>query len=189
MSSSIFSDQILILEKLQADSEFLITLDNIITACTSTLREGGKILLAGNGGSAADAQHIAGEFVSKFNLERKGLAAIALTTDTSILTSISNDYGYSKVFERQIEALGCEGDVYIAYSTSGNSPNIINSLKKAQDKKIITVGMTGNRKGNMTHLCDFLIEVPSSSTPRIQEVHAAIGHHICENVEINIFGN
>ena len=177
----------LIFKKMQSDPRFLTEINQIIKACTKSLTNNGKILLSGNGGSAADAQHIAGEFVSRFMFNRSALPAIALTTDSSVLTSISNDYGYEYVFERQVEALGSEGDIYIAYSTSGNSLNIVNSLKKAQKKKLLTVGMTGNNNGQMVDHCDFLIEVPSSCTPRIQEVHAIIGHYICEQVEINIF--
>ena len=145
-------------------------------------------MLAGNGGSAADAQHIAGELVSRFEFDRPGLPAIALTTDTSILTAIGNDYGYHRLFARQIEALGNKGDIFIAYSTSGNSENICEALGVAKEREIITVGMTGNKGGKMNILCDFLIEIPSSSTPKIQEGHLVIGHIICGLIEDELFG-
>ena len=156
-------------------------------ACISSLQNGGKILLAGNGGSAADAQHIAGEFVSRFAFDRPGLPAIALTTDTSILTAIGNDYGYEKQFSRQVQALGNKGDIFIAYSTSGKSPNILMALKEAKTKGMICIGLTGNRGGPMQMLCDYLLEVPSANTPKIQEGHLVLGHIICGLVESAIF--
>ena len=160
----------------------------VANRCIVCLQAGGKILLAGNGGSAADAQHIAGEFVSRFEFDRPGLSAIALSTDTSIMTAIGNDYGYEMLFSRQLMALGRPGDVFIGYSTSGNSLNIVNALRAAQDSGIVTVGLTGNRKGRMVPLCDYILEVPSGDTPRIQEGHAMIGHVICGLVEKSIFG-
>lgn len=156
--------------------------------CIATLERGGKILLAGNGGSAADAQHIAGELVSRFLFDRPGLPAMALTTDSSILTAIGNDYGYENLFARQIQALGRPGDVFIAYSTSGSSPNIIEALKVAGEHGLIRIGMTGNRKGIMCALCEYVLEVPSPSTPRIQEGHLVLGHLLCELIESEIFG-
>ena len=154
-----------------------------------TFSRGNKIMLAGNGGSAADAQHIAAEFVSRFYFDRPGIPSIALTTDTSMLTAIGNDYGYEKLFSRQIQANGDEGDIFIGISTSGNSPNIINGLIEAKNKNIITVGLTGSNNGKMDKLCDYCIKVPSSETPRIQESHILIGHLICAIVEKEIFGN
>ena len=151
------------------------------------MRSGNKVMLAGNGGSAADAQHIAGEFVSRFAFDRPGLPSIALTTDTSILTAIGNDYGYERLFARQIQAHSKAGDVFIAYSTSGNSPNIVGALKEAQDLGVVTIGLTGNRGGAMVELCDHVFEVPSSDTPKIQEVHALIGHILCGVVENELF--
>ena len=159
----------------------------IAAQCVDSLGRGGKILLAGNGGSAADSQHIAGELVSRFEFDRPGLSAIALTTDTSILTAVANDYGYEKLFARQLETLGNEGDVFIAYSTSGSSPNIVNALKAARAMKIVTVGFTGNRKGLMVEYCDYLLEVPSDHIPRIQEGHLVLGHTICGLIEKQIF--
>jgi len=157
-------------------------------ACIECLRAGGKILLAGNGGSAADAQHIAGELVSRFLFDRPGLPAMALTTDTSILTAIGNDYGYEKLFARQVQANGRPGDVLIAYSTSGSSPNILSALEQARQNGMVSIGMTGNRRGAMCDMCDFLLEVPSPSTPRIQEGHLILGHLLCELIEREIFG-
>ncbi len=147
-----------------------------------------KILIAGNGGSAADAQHIAGELVSKFYFDRPALSALALSTDTSILTAIGNDYGYEKVFSRQIEANGENGDIFIGISTSGNSKNIIEALKVCKEKSIITVGLSGLSGGDMSNYCDYLIKVPSNETPRIQEAHIMIGHIICSIIEESIFG-
>ncbi len=160
---------------------------DIIQCCVTSLKAGNKILLAGNGGSAADAQHIAGEFVSRFAFDRPGLPAIALTTDTSILTAIGNDYGYESLFSRQIEALGRSGDILIAYSTSGNSPNILRALKTANDMDIITIGFTGNRNGSMNSYCRHLLAAPSAETPKIQECHLIIGHIICGAIERAIF--
>jgi len=169
-------------------NELLIsTLESAAEACIKCLNNEGKILLAGNGGSAADSQHIAGEFVSRFAFDRPGLPAIALTTDTSILTAIGNDYGYEKIFSRQIQALGRKGDVFIGYSTSGTSPNIIYAFREAYAKGLICIGFTGNRGGTLRTLCNHLIEVPSSDTPRIQEGHAVLGHILCSLVESDIF--
>jgi D-sedoheptulose 7-phosphate isomerase len=156
---------------------------------TDAYLKGKKTLLAGNGGSAADAQHIAGEFVSRFYFDRPGIPSIALTTDTSILTAIGNDYGYDKLFERQVQAQGTAGDVFIGISTSGNSENIINALKICKEKEIFSIGMTGATGGKMEELCDFCIKVPSADTPRIQEAHILIGHIICYIVEEKLFGH
>lgn len=152
-------------------------------------REKKKTLLAGNGGSAGDAQHIAGEFVSRFYFDRPALPSIALTTDTSIMTAISNDYGYKQLFARQIQAQGSQGDVFIGLSTSGNSENIIEALKACKEAGIFTIGLTGLTGGDMKAFCDICLKVPSTDTPRIQESHILIGHIICELVEENIFGH
>jgi D-sedoheptulose 7-phosphate isomerase len=151
-------------------------------------KKGNKLLIAGNGGSAADAQHIAGELVSKFYFDRPALPAIALTTDTSIITAIGNDYGYEKLFSRQIEANGIKGDAFLGISTSGNSKNIIEGLKVAKEKGLFTIGLTGESGGKMKDLCDYCICVPSNETPRIQEAHILIGHILCSIVEEAIFG-
>lgn len=170
------------------DNQMLIsTLEATALACIKCLQNGGKILLAGNGGSAADAQHIAGEFVSRFAFDRPGLPAIALTTDTSILTAIGNDYGYEKLFARQIQALGNQGDVFICYSTSGRSPNVLRAFEEARVKGLVCVGLTGNRGGPMRERCDYLLEIPSSDTPKIQEGHLVLGHILCGLVENSLF--
>lgn len=156
-------------------------------ACTRCLRAGGKILLAGNGGSAADAQHIAAELVGRFGFDRPGLAAIALTVDTSILTALANDYGYEAVFARQVQALGAAGDVLIGYSTSGRSPNILRALAEARTRGMATIGLCGEDGAGMRALCDHLLCVPSRATPRIQEAHLLLGHTLCELVEREAF--
>nr|WP_122894008.1 D-sedoheptulose 7-phosphate isomerase [Arcobacter peruensis] len=167
----------------------LIDLIKVVSLKTiDAYKNGNKTLIAGNGGSAADAQHIAGEFVSKFYFDRPGLASLALTTDTSILTAIGNDYGYEKLFSRQVQANGIEGDIFIGISTSGNSKNIVEALKECKKKGIITIGLTGITGGEMDELCDYCIKVPSNETPRVQEVHILIGHMICAIVEEEIFG-
>jgi D-sedoheptulose 7-phosphate isomerase len=150
------------------------------------LKKGNKVMLAGNGGSAADAQHIAGEFMRRFNYDRPGLSAIALTTDTSILTAIGNDYGYEKLFSRQIQALGREGDVLFGITTSGRSPNILVAFEQARAMGILTVAFTAET-AEFSRCVDFCVNVPSKSTPKIQEVHITIGHIICGLVEAAIF--
>ena len=169
------------------NTELQSQLEAAALASIKCLQSGGKILLAGNGGSAADAQHIAGEFVSRFAFDRPGLPAIALTTDTSILTAIGNDYGYEKLFARQIQAHGKEGDVFIGYSTSGKSPNVLQAFEEARAQGLVCIGMTGNLAGPMRDLCDHLLEVPSSDTPKIQEGHLVLGHILCGLVESAIF--
>lgn len=169
------------------DAALQAQLSAAATAVIQCLQGGGKILLAGNGGSAADAQHIAGEFVSRFAFDRPGLPAIALTVDSSILTAIGNDYGYEKLFARQLQALGLKGDIFIGYSTSGKSPNVLHAFEEARGKGMVCIGLTGNRGGPMHELCDHLLEVPSSDTPKIQEGHLVLGHILCGLVENSIF--
>jgi D-sedoheptulose 7-phosphate isomerase len=169
------------------DDALIAQVEAAAEACIASLNNGGKILLAGNGGSAADAQHIAGEFVSRFAFDRPGLPAIALTTDTSILTAIGNDYGYDKLFARQVQAHAQKGDVFIAYSTSGKSPNVIAALQEAKSRGVVCIGMTGNRGGPMKELCEYYLEVPSADTPKIQEGHAVLGHILCGLVEQVLF--
>ena len=149
----------------------------------ATLKAGGKILLCGNGGSAADAQHIAAELTGRYKTERGALAGIALTTDTSALTAIGNDYGYEFVFSRQLEALGREGDLLIAISTSGNSGNVVKALELARKIGIKTIGLSGRTGGAMNELCELNLVVPSNNTPRIQEMHIMIGHIICQAID------
>lgn len=170
-----------------ADEALLARLEAAADACIQAMKRGNKVLLAGNGGSAADAQHIAGEFVSRFAFDRPGLPAIALTTDTSILTAIGNDYGYDKLFARQVQAHAREGDVFIAYSTSGKSPNVITALQEAKKLGVVCIGMTGNRGGAMKELCDHYLDVSSADTPKIQEGHAVLGHILCGLVERALF--
>ena len=151
--------------------------------CIDCLRNGGKILLFGNGGSAADAQHIAAELVGRYKTDRKGLSAIALTTDTSSLTSIGNDFGFIHVFDRQVEALANEGDVAIGISTSGKSENVIIALKKASELNCNTIGFSGQNGGERNKICDLNLVVPSKDTQRIQEMHIVIGHTICHLID------
>lgn len=172
---------------IQADKALLNQIVECAEIIVDTLRNGGKVLIAGNGGSAADAQHIAGEFVSRFHYDRPGLAAIALTTDTSILTAIGNDYGYERLFSRQVQALGREGDVFIGISTSGNSANVITAFAEAEKLNLKTIGLTGMVGGKMVGICDITLRMPSIETPKIQEGHIAIGHIICGLVEAAIF--
>ena len=176
------------LEQLAADENAAAQIEKIVGLCCQALRTGNKILFAGNGGSAADAQHLAGELVSRFNFDRPGLAALALTTDSSVLTAIGNDYGYDQVFARQLNAVGVAGDVFFGISTSGRSPNILNALCQARRKGLITVGLTGKDGGDMPPLCDYCLSVPSSETPKIQEGHIMLGHMICGLIEREMFG-
>jgi D-sedoheptulose 7-phosphate isomerase len=152
-----------------------------------TYRNGGKLFIAGNGGSAADSQHITAELVSRFYKERKALPAESLNVNTSNLTAIANDYDFSEVFSRQLEANAKKGDIFLGISTSGNSKNIIKALKISKDMNITTLGFAGKDGGEMAMLCDNIIMVPSSNTPRIQEYHITIGHIICELVESSLF--
>lgn len=181
------ADSQTIMGAMLADSQLISRVEAAALACIDCMKQGGKLLLAGNGGSAADAQHIAGEFVSRFAFDRPGLPAVALTTDSSILTAIGNDYGYEKLFARQVQALGQKGDVFIAYSTSGKSPNILLALEEARARGLVCVGLTGNRGGPMGEICDHLLEVPSPDTPKIQEGHLVLGHILCGLVENAIF--
>jgi len=176
-----------VLSAMSVDEVLLATMEAAAEKCTECLRLGGKLLLAGNGGSAADAQHIAGEFVSRFAFDRPGLPAIALTTDSSIITAIGNDYGYDKLFFRQMQAHGKKGDVFIGYSTSGKSPNILMAFEEARARGLWCIGLTGNRGGPMRDFCHHLLEVPSGDTPVIQEGHAVLGHILCGLVENSLF--
>lgn len=170
------------------NEEIIKLIEKVAQKTIEVYKNGNKTIIAGNGGSAADAQHMAGEFVSRFYFDRPGLPSLAITTDTSILTAIGNDYGYERVFRRQIEANGNKGDIFFGISTSGSSPNIVEGLKTCREKGIITVGLTGEKIGTMDELCDYVIKVPSTETPRIQESHLLIEHMICAIVEEAIFG-
>jgi D-sedoheptulose 7-phosphate isomerase len=175
-------------ERATKDAPMLATARKIADISIAALRAGNKLLFIGNGGSAGDAQHIAAEITGRYKLDRPGYAAIALTTDTSALTAIANDYGYEQVFSRQVEGLGRRGDVLIALSTSGRSPNILAALRKARDQGIVTVGFTGPKGEAMASLCDHLLVAPSDDTPVIQQIHLAVAHGICETIERAMMG-
>jgi len=168
-------------------NENLRKIVHVVEAVTGALKAGNKILIFGNGGSAADAQHLAAEFVNRFMIERPPLPAIALSTDTSIITSIGNDYDFSEIFSKQLRAIGHAGDVAWGISTSGMSPNVIKALDVAKKMGMITIGLTGRDGGNITRMVDHALNVSSNSTPRIQEVHITLGHVICELVDFKLF--
>ena len=167
--------------------DLIYTISDVVNIIITSYNNGGKVILIGNGGSSADSQHIAAELVGRFKLERNPLPAIALTTNTSILTALANDYGYDTVFSRQIDALANEKDVLMAISTSGNSSNIIKAVETAKLKNIKVIGMTGKTGGKLKNMVDILINIPSDDTPRIQEGHIMIGHIICCLVEKELF--
>jgi D-sedoheptulose 7-phosphate isomerase len=169
------------------DPKFGVTILLIVDHITRALSDGRKLLLAGNGGSAADAQHIAGEFLSRLNYDRAPAAALALTTDSSVLTAIGNDYGYDRVFERQILGLGSAGDVFIAISTSGRSPNILRAIEAARQKHLIVIGFAGKTGGDMASRCDVCLCAPSESTPLIQQIHITAAHIVCGLAEERLF--
>ena len=175
-------------ERAAADGKFVAATVAIAERIAAALKSGGKLLLAGNGGSASDAQHIAAEFVGRFVNDRAPLAAIALTTDTSALTAIGNDYGFDKVFERQVRALGRKGDVFVAISTSGRSANILAALQAARELGLINVGFTKDAQTPMHALCDLVLGVPSEETALIQQIHITAAHAICHLVERELFG-
>ena len=177
------------LERAAGDAGLRASIRAIADVVARCLKSGGKLLLAGNGGSAADALHIAAEFLSRLNFDRNPLAAIALTTDTSVLTAVANDYGFESVFERQVRGLGRAGDVFIGISTSGRSANVVEALKAAREMKLVTVGFTGNREVPMNALCDHRLAVPSPETGLIQQIHIVAAHIICGLVERELFGN
>ncbi|QQL48269.1 D-sedoheptulose-7-phosphate isomerase [Mucilaginibacter ginkgonis] len=183
------TDSISTKEALLNDADLLQQIADAANLILKSYESQGKTLLAGNGGSAADAQHIAAEFVSRFYFDRPGLPSLALSTDTSVLTAVGNDYGYELLFSRQVEAHGKAGDVFIGISTSGNSPNILKALQSAGKMSIKTIGFTGLNGGAMAQYCDVCIKVPSPSTPRIQESHILIGHILCCIVEETLFGH
>lgn len=175
-------------KKILHDATLLNSIHSVAIKMVEAIQNGNKILIAGNGGSAADAQHFAGELVSKFFFDRPGLPAFSLATDTSILTAIGNDYGYEQSFARQVQAVGKEGDVFLGISTSGNSTNVIYAVNEAKKKNITTVALVGEKECKLETLCDYVIKVPSTSTPTIQESHLMIEHSICAIIEDKIFG-
>ncbi|HUX95225.1 MAG TPA: D-sedoheptulose 7-phosphate isomerase [Bacteroidales bacterium] len=174
-------------EKLAGSEELLSVIGLVATSIIDSLKNNGKVIIAGNGGSAADSQHIAAEFVNRFYFDREGLPAIAITTDTSVITAIGNDYSFDRIFARQISSIGRKGDVFLALSTSGNSVNILEAIKESHKNGIMSIGFTGSAGGKMNDLCDIIIRVPSDETPRIQEMHILIAHIVCSIVEETIF--
>jgi D-sedoheptulose 7-phosphate isomerase len=175
------------LDRAAGDVRLRESIHAIANVITLAFRNGAKLLIAGNGGSAADAQHMAGEFLSRLNFDRHPLPAIALTTDTSVLTAIGNDYGFDQAFERQVRGLGRQGDVFIAISTSGRSPNVLRALKAANEIGITTIGFTGNGQRDMSAYCDHCLAAPAAETPLIQQIHIVAAHAICGLVEKNLF--
>ncbi len=175
------------LEASMADNAFLEALAAICNAAVATLKAGNKILFAGNGGSAADAQHLAAELVGRFAYDRPGLPAIALTTDTSILTAVGNDYGYEAIFARQVESLGVSGDLFVGLSTSGNSANVIKAVEACRARGIAAAAFTGAQGGELAGRCEYVLRAASDETPRIQEIHGLAGHILCAVVELELF--
>ena len=175
------------MQALSEDSALHAQLEDAVARCIEALRNGRKLLFCGNGGSAADAQHWAGELVSRFYYDRPGLAAIALTTDSSILTAIGNDYGYDYTFARQVEALGQAGDVLVAISTSGNSPNVLRAADVARARGMQVVAFTGRSGGKLLPMSDLCFRMPSDETPRIQEGHEFVGHLLCALIEAGLY--
>ena len=184
---AIFESHQKAVEKSASDAQFEV-LEKISRAILKALKSGNKILFCGNGGSAADSQHVAAELIGRFKRNRKSLPAIALTTDTSILTAVANDYDFSHIFSRQVEGLGIKGDILIGISTSGNSKNILEAVNQAKTQEIFTVGFTGDNGGALKDICDLCFRAQSSKTPHIQEVHITAFHAICEVVEDVLFG-
>lgn len=184
---SSIQDSINLKQKVLKSEELLETIHQVAQITTESLKKGGKVLLCGNGGSAADAQHLAGEFVSRFRFDRPGLPAVALNCNASIMTSIGNDYEYNYVFERQVEALGRPGDVLWAFTASGNSENIRRALKKAHDMEMTAVGFLGGDGGICKEAADFAIVIPVKDIPRVQESHITVGHALCDCIEQTIF--
>ena len=174
--------------KILRDEKLHKSIEVVAAACIKALRDGKKIMFCGNGGSAADSQHLAAELVSKLSYDRPALAAMALTVDTSALTAIGNDYGYIYSFSRQVAALGNEGDILIGISTSGRSKNVVEALKEAKKKGVITIGFLGENGRDIGEIADYQINIPSDETPRIQEGHIATGHLICSLIEDSFFG-
>lgn len=188
MIATQFRDTENVIATMAADEAFLAKLSAVAELWISSIKTGGKIMLAGNGGSAADAQHVAGELVNRFNFDRPAIAGLALSTDTSVLTCIGNDSDFNQIFARQIEALGQAGDVFCAISTSGNSRNILRAIEAAKGAGIAVVGFTGRKGGAMVELCDHLIQIPHDATARIQEGHLCCYHAICAIVEERLYG-
>lgn len=183
----IIRESINVKEAILTDTDLLNKIEKAAQICIESLQNGGKIHFCGNGGSAADAQHLAAELSGRFYYDRKPLNAEALHVNTSYLTAVANDYSFDMIYSRMIEGSGTQGDVLIAISTSGNSNNIIKAIETAKEKKLTIIGMTGKTGGKMSTICDVLLNIPSSCTPRIQESHILIGHIMCEIIESAIF--
>jgi D-sedoheptulose 7-phosphate isomerase len=186
--SSIINDSIKVKQTLLADVALIAQINTVVKVITTAFQNGNTVYFAGNGGSAADAQHLAAEFSGRFYKDRKALPSEALHCNTSYLTAVANDYSYDVIYARLIEGIAKPGDVLVGISTSGNSGNIVKAFEMAKTKQVVTIGFTGDKGGKMKEISDYLINVPSNDTPRIQESHILVGHIICELVESNIFG-
>jgi len=186
--SSIIKESIKVKQALLGDAHLIAQIDTVVKVITTAFQNGNSVFFAGNGGSAADAQHLAAEFSGRFYKDRKALPSEALHCNTSYLTAVANDYSYEVIYARLIEGITKPGDVLVGISTSGNSGNIVKAFEMAKTKQVITIGFTGDKGGKMKEISDFIINVPSNDTPRIQESHILVGHVICELVESNIFG-
>ncbi len=186
--SSIINESIKVKQAVLADQYLIAQIDTVVKVITTAFQNGNSVYFAGNGGSAADAQHLAAEFSGRFYKDRKALPSEALHCNTSYLTAVANDYSYEIIYARLIEGITRPGDVLVGISTSGNSGNIVKAFEMAKTKQVVTIGFTGEKGGKMKEISDYLINVPSNDTPRIQESHILVGHIICELVESNIFG-
>lgn len=186
--SSIINESIKVKQTLLGDINLIAQIDTVVKVITTAFQNGNSVYFAGNGGSAADAQHLAAEFSGRFYKDRKALPSEALHCNTSYLTAVANDYSYEVIYARLIEGITKPGDVLVGISTSGNSGNIVKAFEMAKTKQVVTIGFTGDKGGKMKEISDYLINVPSNDTPRIQESHILVGHIICELVESNIFG-
>ena len=186
--SSIINESIKVKQTLMGDAHLIAQIDTVVKVITTAFQNGNSVYFAGNGGSAADAQHLAAEFSGRFYKDRKALPSEALHCNTSYLTAVANDYSYEVIYARLIEGITKPGDVLVGISTSGNSGNIVKAFEMAKTKQVVTIGFTGDKGGKMKEISDYLINVPSNDTPRIQESHILVGHIICELVESNIFG-
>jgi len=186
--SAIINESIKVKQNLLGDVNLITQIDTVVKVITTAFQNGNSVYFAGNGGSAADAQHLAAEFSGRFYKDRKALPSEALHCNTSYLTAVANDYSYEVIYARLIEGITKPGDVLVGISTSGNSGNIVKAFEMAKTKQVLTIGFTGDKGGKMKEISDYLINVPSNDTPRIQESHILVGHIICELVESNIFG-
>lgn len=186
---STIRESIAVKERLMNDEQLLLVISKVIELVNGALRRGNRIIFAGNGGSAADAQHLAAEFVSRFEFDRPGLPSLSLATDTSMLTAIGNDYGYEKLFARQLRAQAREGDVFVGITTSGKSPNILEAFAACKDLKVASVALCGTRGDGLEKKVDQIIRVPSDHTARVQECHIMIGHMICGQAENSLFSH